>query len=473
MPPPPTSHTPPSLGQQTNPANQTGHHPAGHHHHLADVFEQCSQATERDVERSEFSLQHQNSELDDDESLTFENLNNQSLSVIDEDSRGVEENEAQAGVEGQAGQGDEEDKLSNVEERDLSLEAVLHEESKQLEESRAGRAEQTGALDPDTWALHSSARTNALSCPTLQEATTCPTSTAVNTEDSSRDLVEPSSRHERTELRDERVALLPANDSSEYTHSATHQAPRVGRQTGAPNEPQADRLKAQVASTEETTTTTLTFSSTCSHNGSTTFSECSSATPDQSKREPVPILKQAHQHRHRHHHRDQTCRSNVVFASPVDNGQSAGSGHCVRCHRRHPHHRHPTRHHHPPEGGSRRACHHHRGPEVSFGQPEQARGTDQLLEQARARSLTRTLRPGKTSEETTTDENGTPLAGPDAEEPRLERQRSPCNQHHFTCNYCGESSFPPSLLPVTASQSRLRKRGQCGLCGLCVLTPGL
>src|SRR5699024_1362451 len=94
----PQPPTPSSAGGQTSgPSHQApsvphqqaivhgghGHGPAPQYCH-ADAYEQSSQATDRDMERSEFSLQHQNSELDEEESLTFENLNNQSLSVIDE-----------------------------------------------------------------------------------------------------------------------------------------------------------------------------------------------------------------------------------------------------------------------------------------------------------------------------------------------------------------------------------------------------
>lgn len=72
------------LARQGSAGYQQHQHYQPHPQHTNNDVEQNSQATERDLERSEFSLQHQNSELDDEESLTFENLNNQSLSVIDE-----------------------------------------------------------------------------------------------------------------------------------------------------------------------------------------------------------------------------------------------------------------------------------------------------------------------------------------------------------------------------------------------------
>lgn len=168
---------------------QQQHHHQPQQQNLTDQFEQSSQATERDVERSEFSLQNQNSELDGDESLTFENLNNQSLSVIDEDPK-LSDNDHSVCQGDEIGEGDgngapkqnhfsnnhfgmdqsgdimDEIELQDQEnlkrlgdsganghifderldsfidelERDQSLEKVLHEESKELERIKADLA---------------------------------------------------------------------------------------------------------------------------------------------------------------------------------------------------------------------------------------------------------------------------------------------------------------------------------------------
>lgn len=517
------------------------------------------------MERSEFSLLHQNSELDEDESLTFENLNNQSLSVIDEDTKGIsgdvieeelnedeeDEDDEPEFVEGQFECRYDDDKLSNIEERDLSLEAVLHEESKELEKVRAnqwGKVSEELTLEksfpigshaqqePSTEIsiIHSSPRTNINSYPTLLEEGTCATSiTQQITEDSSRDLLETSDHHdERTELRDERVALLTAgNDSSEYTHSTgalnnqqrftkkLHEIEQLimvkqNKSDDALGNPINGGISELMPGNEETTAT-ITFSSTCSHNGST-ISECSSMTPDQSKtKDPIPILKHSHHYQSRGVSQPSTSRNNagVVFVNTTPDDGSSLAHCCDRCfhrhhHRhhaqRHHHHRHPhelnmaqsdfyparhqsLHHHHHKGKASKQDCgkcgvyhhhhHHHRNDsrsEVSFGSSKSdvpiKRGKDNLLEQARARSLTRSL--GNTALETNTSEDATtateeitptgveatgievkPTVG-------LDRQRSPCNQHHFTCNYCGESTMPPNLVPVTSGQSRFKKRGK-------------
>ena len=234
------------------------------------------------MERSEFSLQHQSSELDEEESFTFENLNNQSLSVIDEDGDGglgvgacpPESEELRGFVQGARGSLRQQqtitDDLSAVylerfdskeleSERDLSLEAVLQEESKALEEQvwAAQQAktvtvnknnnkqidepedddlppyretaiefsDQENSIDQeevngrrvskttDKTVSHSELHEEAASRAALYSV-----DDKTTLHESSQDIL--GSSHfddESTELRDERIALL--GDSSDYTHS--------------------------------------------------------------------------------------------------------------------------------------------------------------------------------------------------------------------------------------------------------------
>ncbi|KAH9420355.1 hypothetical protein DERP_013803 [Dermatophagoides pteronyssinus] len=574
--------------------NHNHNHPIGQHHqycNTTDMFEQSSQATERDVERSEFSLQNQNSELDEDESLTFENLNNQSLSVIDEDSKGDQESGTGVGVQQQkqpmlpqppsltssrsiqnndnknididndkhlaTGSGEliqtlsqldsSGDKSELLEERDLSLEAVLQEESKELERVKAAER-----LERHSKRYHHShhhqhqqqqQHGNNLSHNTLIEdtPTTCHTSTTfqLNTmDDSSRDILDTSHNiivhddEERTELRDERIALLTSsiatNDSSDGSGlpsnnddnnnmnmnmnarqkfnrkmkeierrilSDQHHHNQIVTEKVSKIQPKNDQHQQEIARN--------TFNS---HNNST-YSECSSITTPDHKNvimantaELPSILK--------HNRRGQSQpppiagassttgqrqTSNVAFANQLANDtgdhhlhpSSISNQHCCsRCYHRHHHHHHHHRHprhpvgsanHHRPSttAGSSSSTKHsvclHHGPSGSSGGGgvRTTSNQDEIIIQARARSLTRNL--GVNNNAIT----GTIGLQNKLNEVHLEqqqqqqltdqipaqRQRSPCNQHHFTCSHCGESTMPPNLVPIISTTSRFKRRG--------------